>query len=460
VSQVVSLACSLVRNKSLAIWTGAEGVGAFGLLLQGTTFVSSVTGFGLSTSAVKDIASAQASGNLAARAELVTVVRRLAWISGTFGAVICLAFASQLSRWTFGNESHAEAYRLVAVSVLLGEIALANLSILRATGRRRMLAKISMATSLVGMAIVLPLLFFLRTDGIVLAVLAMSVSAAALATWHSRAVQDATQPIPFAQVWRQGRIFAAMGSTFVWSGVLAAGSTLAVSLFLRSYGGLAVSGYFQAAMALSSVFVGFVLNAMGQDFYPKLAAVIHDHSASVRLINRQAEIGVWLAVPGLVAMISMSEWAVGALYSQEFAPSAAMLRLLALGCFGRVVAWPLSYVLIAGNHPWRSVLGESLFWPAYVALSWLLLGQFGVTGPAWAFAIMYFFYAVGMRYWMGALIGFRYERTALFALAQAAFFLTAASFAGPWLGLCLTAASASVSLLALRRRTTERLNRA
>lgn len=455
VSQVVALACSLVRNKALAIWSGAAGVGAFGLLVQGTTFVSSIAGLGLSTSAVKDLASSQASGDLAARAMLVTVVRRLAWLSGAFGAALCLAFAAPLSRWTFGDESHAAAFRVVAATVLLGEIALANLSILRAAGRRRVLAKISMATSLVGTALVVPALYFLGADGIVPAVLAISGSATAFAWWHGRTVPGAAAAVPFSQVWRQGQLFATMGAAFVWSGILAAGSTLAVALLLRGHGGLAVSGHFQAAMALSGVFVGFVLGAMGQDFYPKLAAVIHDRPAAVRLINRQTEIGVWLAVPGLVAMISMSEWAVAFLYSPEFAPSAALLRLLALGCFGRVVAWPLSYVLIAGNHPWRSALGETLFWPAYVGLGWFLLGEFGAAGPAWAFAILYFLYAVGMRCWMGALISFRYERDALVALAQAAAFLTAASFSGPRLGLVLAAASAVVSFIALRRRTTE-----
>ena len=456
VSQAVALLCSLSRNKALAIWAGAAGVGAFGLLIQGTAFVSSVTGLGLSTSAIKGIAAAQASGDLAARAQLVAIVRRLAWFSGALGAALCLAFAGELSCWTFGDEGHASAYRVVAATVLLGELALANLSILRAAGRRRLLATISLMSSLVGVALVVPTLWFFGADGIVPSVLALSASATIFAWWHGRTVPGPAQPIAFRTIWRQGRAFAAMGAAFVWGGVLAAGATLAVALLLRHHGGLAVSGYFQAAMALSGVFVGFVLSAMGQDFYPKLAAVIQDRPAAVRLINRQTEIGVWLAVPGLVAMISMSEWAVALLYSPDFRPSVALLRILALGCFGRVVSWPLSYVLIAGNHPWRSALGETLFWPAYVGLSWFLLGMYGAAGPALAFAFLYFLYAVGMRCWVGALIGFRYERAALVALGQAGLFLLAASFAGPRLGLALTAASAAVSFFALRRRTAER----
>lgn len=451
----MALACSIARNKALAVCAGPAGVGVFGLLVQGTTFVSSAAGLGLSTSAVKDLAVAQASGDAAPRATLVSIVRRLAWYSGGFGAAICLVFAAPLSRYTFGDESYAAAYRAVAATVLFGEIALANLSILRAAGRRRLLATISITSSLVGTFMALLALYFLRADGIVPAFLALSVSATAIAWWYGRTVQGASKAVPLSQIWHQGRLLAAMGSTFVWSGILATGSTLAIALFLRNYGGLAVCGYFQAAMALSGVFVGFVLNAMGQDFYPKLAAVIHDHPAAVRLINRQTEIGIWLAVPGLVAMIAMSEWAVAALYSAEFAPAAALLRLLALGCFGRVVAWPLSYVLIAGSHAWRSVLGETLFWPAYVGLSWFLLGKFGVQGPAFAFVITYYFYAIGMRCWIGALIGFRYQRASLVALAQALFFLVAANFVGPWLGLGLAAVATAASFFTLRRRATE-----
>ena len=56
VSPVVVLACSLIRTKALALWSSAAVVRAFGLLVQGTTFVSAVAGLGLSASAVKNLA--------------------------------------------------------------------------------------------------------------------------------------------------------------------------------------------------------------------------------------------------------------------------------------------------------------------------------------------------------------------------------------------------------------------
>ena len=45
------------------------------------------------------------------------------------------------------------------------------------------------------------------------------------------------------------------------------------------------------------MYVGFILQAMGSDFYPRLTAVADDHAECNRLVNEQAQIGLLLAGP-------------------------------------------------------------------------------------------------------------------------------------------------------------------
>ena len=80
-----------------------------------------------------------------------------------------------------------------------------------------------------------------------------------------------------------------------------------LSLVSRTYG-LDAVGIYQAAWSLSGLFAGFVLTAMGTDFYPRLSAVIDDRVAAIREINEQTEIGVLLALPGLLGTLALAKW--------------------------------------------------------------------------------------------------------------------------------------------------------
>ena len=84
--------------------------------------------------------------------------------------------------------------------------------------------------------------------------------------------------------------------------------------------GIESAGYYQAAWALSGLFAGFVLGAMGADFYPRLSGLIHDREAAIRAVNEQTEIGVLLALPGLLATLALAPWVIHAFYTKEFVP--------------------------------------------------------------------------------------------------------------------------------------------
>lgn len=91
--QVFQIIVEVIRSKAIALLLAPSGMGISGLLQANTTFIAALTNFGLSTSAVKNIAEAHASDNEAAIVRTVGLLHKLVWVTGLLGAVITAVLA-------------------------------------------------------------------------------------------------------------------------------------------------------------------------------------------------------------------------------------------------------------------------------------------------------------------------------------------------------------------------------
>ena len=71
----------------------------------------------------------------------------------------------------------------------------------------------------------------------------------------------------------------------------------------------------QAAWAISMIYVGFVLNAMAMDYFPRLTTALSDHERARKLVNEQGEMALLLAGTVLIAMITLVTILEGAVIS-------------------------------------------------------------------------------------------------------------------------------------------------
>ena len=97
-------------------------MGIAGLLTATTGMIAALTNFGLGTSAVKDIASAHGSGDEFQIAKVVTIFRRLVWLTGLLGFTITLIFSPWLSQITFGNRDFTWAFIFLSFTLLINQI--------------------------------------------------------------------------------------------------------------------------------------------------------------------------------------------------------------------------------------------------------------------------------------------------------------------------------------------------
>lgn len=451
-AQVVTLLAGFVRMKLAAVLLGPNGVGIIGLYTQATGMLSAITGLGLGSSAVGEVAAAEGAGDREKLGRVVRSLRVLVQLTGLLAALLCLLLATPLSQWTFGDESHRNGFLALSLALFLSQLAAGQAALLRGLGRIRELAIQSVAVSLASTATAVTCYWIWGEKGIVPSLMALAALTLLGAWWYERNIKLPEITLSWREALAEARGMLRMGVAFLWSAVINLGVAYAIGVMVRTELGLAGNGLYLAAWGISGMFVGFVLSAMGQDFYPRLTALIRKPKEACALINEQTEIGILLALPGVVGTIAMSDWIITLLFSRDFLPASGAVVGFALGCFGRITSFPLGYALIAQGDSRRFALTETIFGLLNLALAWGGLRRWGLPGVAAGFALMYLAYSVTMRFVIGRALGFRYNRSSLSLIFVSLAFLAIAALAGPWTGIPLTLSAGLLSLRAITGR--------
>jgi PST family polysaccharide transporter len=419
---------SMIRTKAVAIFLGPSGVGLVGLYSTAVGFVGIISGLGIASSAVRDIAEADASNNDERVSRSVKALRRACWITGLLGWALTAVFAWPLSLWTFGSGEHAWALTLLGATILLGSISGGQASLLQ--GRRRIgdLARLNVISVTLASIVSVALYAWLRERGILPVMLVSGAITLLTSWWFARKVQCAPIELRWVESWPDAKRLVQLGLAFMWSGVLVAAVALISRTWIVRVFGLDANGIYQAAWSVSGMFAGFIIGAMGADFYPRLTAVSRDHAQANQLVNEQTEIGILLALPGLLGTLAFAPWVMHVFYSDKFVSGGDLLPWFVLGVFGKVIAWPMSFIMVAkGESRWFAA-SETISTVLYLTLMIGCMRALGLWGAALAFAILYLGYTVAVYFIARHLTGFHWSQGATrLLLASAA--LVCAGFA-------------------------------
>ena len=159
---------------------------------------------------------------------------------------------------------------------------------------------------------------------------------------------------------------------------------------------LADAGIYQAAYAISGIYIGIILQAMGKDFYPRLTEVAFKAKEEIQLINEQTQVGMILAAPGLMFTLALAPIGIRLLYSAEYLEAYPILQWMILGVFLRTVSWPMGFLFIARAKGKVFFWTEIVSWTLQVGLVFFGLKLFGLKGTGIAFFALYIFYTAMM----------------------------------------------------------------
>ena len=331
--QVFNIIISIIRSKFVAVLLGPAGMGIMGLLTSTTGIISSLTNFGLGTSAVKDIAAAFGTNDEKRIGLIITTFRRLVWITGLLGLFTTAIFSPWLSQLTFGNKDYTLAFVWISATLLFNQLSSGQLVVLQGLRKLNYLAKANLSGSFIGLFITLPLYYFLGLDGIVPGIIGTSILSLLMSWYFSRKVKIERAVLNRSQTFAEGKNMLKMGFMISLSGLLTVGASYIVRIFISRTDGVEQVGLYNAGFAIINTYVSLIFNAMATDYYPRLSAVANDNKRCKQTINQQAEIAILILAPIMIAFLVFIKWVIILLYSKQFIPVNSMIQLISLGMF-------------------------------------------------------------------------------------------------------------------------------
>jgi PST family polysaccharide transporter len=149
---------------------------------------------------------------------------------------------------------------------------------------------------------------------------------------------------------------------------------------------------------------------MGADFYPRLTASAKDNTICNRLVNEQAQVGLLLAGPGVIATLTFAPLVIDLFYSAKFGAAVGILRWICLGTILQVVTWPMGFIIVAKAKQ-AIFIGCEVAWSIVsLGLAWVCVDHFGLNGVGIAFFLSYVFHGFLIYAVVHRLSGYRWSR--------------------------------------------------
>jgi PST family polysaccharide transporter len=392
-SSFASLVVGLVSAKVWAVLVGPTGVGFLGLLQSLVGLSGLIAGLGVGTGLVRLGSAALAEGN----ARRVAALERAAWLLcwGLGGAAaLALVIASPLTAVAMLGRGAAVAdAALMAVPVLFGLAAGVQVGRLNAHHRVKALALNGVLNSALGAILSLGIVWRFGAGGIAPAVVASSVVTWLVPTLIARReLVRADGAASRAEVLDAARALLRFGAPYTMSSLVGTGvQFLLPSLVLHTLGPTDV-GFYRAAATVTGTYLGFLLSAMGQDYYPRLSAVADSPGALVGLVNQQHRLVMLTGAPVIVGMLAVAPVLVPLVYSPAFEPTVRVLQWQLAADLFKFSSWTLGFLVLVRGGSGAFFVTELIAGVTLLGSSWLGARWLGLPGLGVAMLVTYIVY--------------------------------------------------------------------
>lgn len=425
----ISLGIRMVRVKVFAILLGPAGVGIEGLYDSIISLARTIFGLGLSNSGVRQVAESRGQNDPVRIAITTVTLRRLSLFLGILGTLAVAGLAVPISRMTFGTPDYSLSVVVVSLAVLFGIVNQGQAALIQGCRRLGDLSRIQVYGALRSAVISIPFIWIWGQAGIPASLVALAGVSLLTSWWYARRIHVEPIHVPWRAMRSEVRQLAAWGAVFLATAAITTASLYFSRIIVGRNFDLAGVGIFNAASTISTVYIGFVISAMGTEFYPRLTGLSNDPAAITHLIASQTTISLLLAVPGILATVVLAPILVPFLYSSAFLDVPQILDWQMFGVLFRVAYWPLGIALAARGLKVAFLVSDLATNAGLVLLIYFAAPHLGLPGLGAASSLSALFYLILVTSICRVKLGYRWSQENLVIFLAAVASLTLALLA-------------------------------
>lgn len=363
--QIINIGINVIRGKLVSMILHTTGMGILSVFSSAANVVQQFAQMGLNVSAVRTISQANDATDEQAIAFTTRLVRTMIVIASVAGMVLMALMSPLFSGLSFGDLSFTPYFILLGLLVFFNIMGAGETAILQGRRQYKQLAFCSTVPPLAGLLISIPIYYFWRINGIVPAMICVSLIyyvALRVYSYRDRRPRSSRERLTLRRIWITGQEMIKLG--FVLTiGVLAGTiTTYLVIAFISNIGVVEHVGLYQAAHTITGQYVGLVFTAMATDYYPHLSSLAKDNTGKAfELVNQQTEIVLLIMAPIAMLMILTAPVVVNVLLTEEFMPICLIMRFMGLACIIRALSAPMDYIAYA-NGDRKFILWIETLW--------------------------------------------------------------------------------------------------
>ena len=384
--QGLNILMNLIRAKLAAMLLGPAGIGLNSIYNETREFIHSTTNLGMDQSGTREIAKSTGAPDLE---DSVTLTRSWIMLLAVFGMLATAVFAYPLSWMLFSDGDHT--WQIVALSpaVAFSTLTCGELTVLRGLQQMKTIAGVSVLHVVLGVLTTIPLYYIWGMDGIIGALVLMTLSLAIVTMIYSYRIH----PPKFCFVkafLAKGRQMLVLGMSFVIAGFIANLGKLAVKAYINVNGSLDDVGLYSAGLTLTLMISNVVFASLENEFYPRLSSIFTDKTQRYLAIVRQMKVGLAIITPITVVAVVLMPWIVPILLSDEFSTIVPMAQIASLGLIFRALYLPAALVPMAAGESKIYLLLQAVSYVSFVPA--VILGYHfgGITGTGIGLLVNHF----------------------------------------------------------------------
>lgn len=384
-SQAFVMFINILKGKLVAKILGALGMGTNSLFNSAIKPIQELFTFGLTTSAIRNIASEE---NPTRKAQQAKSLRRMLLILSLAGGVATISCSKWLSYSTFNDYDHTIHFMLLSIALFFMIMNTAETAILQGYRHLKALAFSNMTGPVCGLLFSVPLYYLFGVEGIVPSIIIMSLVSWCISRHFTRKLAIQNTSISWRESLTLGKSMAMLGATMMIAAVIGSVTSYLTNMFIRQYGSIDDVGFYEAANRITLQCTAMIFTALATDYYPHLSAVSHDKTKMQNMLQKEGEIVLLLIAPISALLILFAPIVVRTLLTSEFDKIIPVLRLIALSFIGRAICFPLDYVSLAKGDKtyyfwvegiWCNVKTLALFTGCYYYFGYDGLGYAAIT---------------------------------------------------------------------------------